>query len=441
MINQFNVSLWGDEAFAAVLAQFPPLKIIAKVAKDTSPPLYYLFLHFWMRLFGTSEVAIRALSFSFFILTCFFIYLIGKKLFNKETGILAAVLSLVNPFLFHYAFEGRMYALLVLTCTASFYFYLQESWFWYVVATLAALYTHHFALLIVAAQGILFLISVFQKRKRFFSEPFWAFLAVGFFYLPWLPALYYQTRLVESGFWLAKPNLRSLVDLFLSFTIGGEAKTLKLKIILGLLLALLVLRRWEKKKKATQCLIIWCLAPVILTFIVSFLGQSIFFDRYLLLIIPSLMLIFASNLRKIKKFPLSLLILMVTIFLLGTNTLYYFTHPTKKPFADLASYIKENRTEEIGLINYCGKAHHFFESKYYHLQAPIYTPDGNLPFFVGTALMEEGDIISQLPDKEIIWVITSDNKEDVHLPNYQLLGGKEFNGLKVLWFERNNEKN
>jgi len=182
MVNQFNASLWGDEAFAAVLAQHLPLEIIAKVAKDTSPPLYYLFLHFWMRLFGTSEIAIRALSFSFFLLTCFFIYLIGKKLFGQKTGILAAALSLVNPFLFHYAFEGRMYALLVLACTASIYFYLKKSWFWYIVATLAALYTHHFALLVIAVQGIWFLISVFQKKKRFFSNSFWAFLIVGLFF-------------------------------------------------------------------------------------------------------------------------------------------------------------------------------------------------------------------------------------------------------------------
>jgi len=438
MLNQFNVSLWGDEAFAAVLAQHLPLEIITKVAKDTSPPLYYLFLHFWMRLFGTSEIAIRTLSFSFFLLTCFFIYLIGKKLFGQKTGVLAATLSLVNPFLFHYAFEGRMYALLALTCTASIYFYLRKSWFWYVMVTLAALYTHHFALLVVAVQGIWFLISVFQKRVKFFSKSFWAFLAVGLFYLPWLPALYYQTKLVESGFWLAKPNLRSLMDLFLSFTIGGEAKTLKLKIILGLLLTLLGLRQWAKKKRATRCLLIWCLAPIILTFIVSLLGQSIFFDRYLLLVIPPLMLLLASNLRKVKKVPLGLLILAVAIFLLGTNAFNYFIHPTKKPFAHLALYIKQNKTEEIGLVNYCGNAHHLFESKYYHLQAPIYAPGGNLPFFVGTALMGKEDIISQLPDRDLIWVITSDNKEDVDLANYHYFGGKEFDGLRVLWFKRNN---
>jgi len=440
MLNQFNVSLWGDESFAAVLAQHLPLEIITKVAKDTSPPLYYLFLHFWMRLFGTSEIAIRTLSFSFFLLTCFLIYLIGKKLFDQKTGVIAATLSLINPFLFHYAFEGRMYALLVLTCTASIYFYLRKSWFWYVVVTLAALYTHHFALLVVAVQGIWFLISVFQKRIKFFSKSFWAFLAVGLFYLPWLPALYYQTKLVEGGFWLARPNLQSLVDLFLSFTIGGEAKTLKLKIILGLFLALLGLRQWSKKKRATRCLLVWCLVPIVLTFIVSFLGQSIFFDRYLLLVIPPLMLLVASNLRKIKKVPLSLLILTATIFLLGTNTFDYFIHPTKKPFTRLAFYIKQNKTEEIGLINYCGNAHHLFESKYYHLQAPIYAPDENLPFFVGTALMEKEDMISKLPNKDLIWVITSDNKEDVNFTNYQYFGGKEFDGLKVLWFKRNNGK-
>jgi len=152
------------------------------------------------------------------------------------------------------------------------------------------------------------------------------------------------------------------------------------------------------------------------------------------------MLLLASNLRKIKKVPLGLFILAAAIFLLGTNAFNYFIHPIKKPFACLASYVKQNKAEEIGLINYCGQAHHLFESKYYHLQAPIYAPDENLPFFVGTALMEKEDMISKLPNRDLIWVITSDNKENVNLANYQYFDGKEFDGLKVLWFKRNNGK-
>jgi len=66
-MNQFSVSLWGDEAWAATLAAKPYLKIISIVARDTSPPLYYLLYHTWIKFFGISEVSIRTLSFLVFL--------------------------------------------------------------------------------------------------------------------------------------------------------------------------------------------------------------------------------------------------------------------------------------------------------------------------------------------------------------------------------------
>ena len=93
MLNQFNASLWGDESWAVTLAVKPINQIISIVARDTSPPLYYLFDHLWMRVFGTSEVSIRTLTFIFFLLTVFLVYLIGKHLWDQKTGIWAGLLA------------------------------------------------------------------------------------------------------------------------------------------------------------------------------------------------------------------------------------------------------------------------------------------------------------------------------------------------------------
>ena len=124
-MNQFTASLWGDEGFAAVLAQKSIPEIVSIVARDTSPPFFYFTLHLWMRIFGTSEVAIRSLSFLYFALLILTVFLIGKLLWNKRTGLLAALLTFTNPFLFRYAFEGRMYSILAFFSTLSMFFYLQ----------------------------------------------------------------------------------------------------------------------------------------------------------------------------------------------------------------------------------------------------------------------------------------------------------------------------
>src|SRR4030043_2253940 len=144
-MNQFTASLWGDEAFSAILSQKSIPQIIAIIARDTSPPLYNICEHLLFRFFGSSEIAIRALSFAFFILAIFFVYKIGENLWSRKTGAIAAILTFFNPFFFTYAFEGGMYSLLALTVTSSFYFFLSRRWKLYVLTTAAALYTHHFA--------------------------------------------------------------------------------------------------------------------------------------------------------------------------------------------------------------------------------------------------------------------------------------------------------
>src|SRR3990167_8193462 len=100
-MNQFTASLWGDEAFSAILSQKSLPQIISTIARDTSPPLYNLSEHLWFGVFGSSEVAIRALSFLYFLIAIFFVY---KKIWNRNTGVLAAGLTFLNPFFFTYAF-------------------------------------------------------------------------------------------------------------------------------------------------------------------------------------------------------------------------------------------------------------------------------------------------------------------------------------------------
>lgn len=420
-MNQFTASLWGDEAFAAVLAQKPYWQIVLQVARDTSPPLFYLSLHTWMKLFGSSEPAIRTHSFFYFLLLVYVVYLLGKHLFDKKIGAIAAILTFLNPFLFQYGFEGRMYSILAFYSTLSMYFFITQKKWPYILASTAALYSHHFAIFIILSQFIFQL----PKLKKNFLETIKPFFWIGFFYLPWLYPLYYQTSLVTSGFWLAKPDLESVYHLFRSFLAGGFEHQLKNKILLvsGLLL---LSRRWQKQD---FLLLGWLALPISLTFIFSQLKQSIFFDRYLLFIIPSLILLLTSRLRKIS-YPL----LALLIFWLGLTTFSYFTHPTKRPFRELAQFIHQTTRLDDALINWSGQAHHFFESKYYGLAAPLYYPQGEPPFYIGTALMEARDIIQELPVKERIGVITSDSVESVTLPGYQQGQVNDFSALKLIWF-------
>ena len=432
-MNQFTASLWGDEGWAATLAVKPLVKIITLVAKDTSPPLYYIFLHTWMKIFGTSEVAIRGLSFLFFLGTALAVYLIGKHLWDKKTGLLAALLTLANPFLFTYAFEGRMYAILALTTTLSVYFFLKKQRLGFILATAAALYSHHFSIFVVIFEFIWRLgeIKFWQKPIKATFKNLTDFFLIGLLYLPWVYPLYYQTSLVGSGFWLGRPTFKTLGETISKYVVGS-GKELTRQLTGGLIVLLLVLRKWLVDKKKTVFLLGWFFAPLLFTFVISQFFQPIFFDRYLLIAIPAATLLLASCQRKTSLIPL----LLIIAFLAQLNW-FYFTHPNKRPFRQLAQFIKKE-APGLPLINYNDTAHHLWESKYYGLEAPIYTPQP-LPFYTGTALMGEGDTITTLPQVDQLGVIASipDEKSRVFsLPGYHLLKFKSFGSLTFLWMEK-----
>jgi len=427
-MNQFTASLWGDEAWAATLAVKSISQIIKIVARDTSPPFYYLLLHGWMKIFGVSEVAIRSLSFLFFIGTAITVYFIGKHLWDKKTGIFASLLTLVNPFLFTYAFESRMYSLLALTSTLSIYFFLKKHRLGFILATTAALYTHHFSIFIVIFEAIWRFRESWGKNLKQFVKNFSDFLIIGALYLPWVYPLYYQTSLVKSGFWLGKPTFATLRETIQKFLVGSGKETLR-PIAYWAIIAILFLRKWFEGGRKTIFLVGWFFTPLILTYIVSQFFQSIFYDRYLLIAIPAVSLLIASNRRK-----LSFIFIFIVIFCLGILNYYYFSHPTKSPFRQLASFVK-SQAKDLPLINHNAAAHHLWESKYYGLKAPIYTPQP-LPFYTGTALMEPEDTTKTLPEKKEIGVITSAPLEEVKIPGFHSLKVQQFGRLSFLWMEK-----
>jgi hypothetical protein len=433
-MNQFTASLWGDESFAAVLAQKPIEQIIKIVAHDTSPPLYYICLHGWMKIFGTSEIAIRMLSFLFFLGLCFVVYLIAKHLFDKKTGILAGILTFLNPFLFSYGFEGRMYSILALTSTLSIYFYLKKRWVGLVLATTAALYSHHFALVVVLVEGFWTLVEVLKAKKysfKNFFRFFWPFLAVFILYIPWFYPLYYQTKLVEGGFWLGRPGINDVLSLFKNF-LAGSVETDWSVWVVGIFLGLFLMRKW-KKDKEDLFLLSWAIIPIFLIFFISQIGSSIFYDRYMLAMIPPVLIIAISYRRKFVSLGL-ILVLMLTLMKMDYN---YFLNPKKRPFRELANYVKSQLGPGVSLINFNAKAHHLWEARYYGIDAPLFVPEGSLPFFVGTALMAREDTIAEVPKTGVLGVITSGSVEEVEFEGYRLEEIVAFGELKVLWFQKN----
>jgi len=74
-------------------------------------PLYFVLLKFWMKIFGQDETAMRSLSLIFGVLTVPLVYLVSKKI--VKNSVFPALICAVSPLLVLFSVEVRMYSLVV----------------------------------------------------------------------------------------------------------------------------------------------------------------------------------------------------------------------------------------------------------------------------------------------------------------------------------------
>lgn len=215
--------IWRDEAFSFLLAKRPWYQMISLTASDFNPPLYYFILNVWMRVFGTSEIALRSLSILMYVVGVFFVYELFKVILKSRhrTAALYTLLFALNPLLLYYAFEARMYTMLFCFGMMSTFFYFKKQYRLYAIATVLGLYTHYFMAFILLGQGIHALLN---HRGRIVSAPiFRTMMICGILFLPWALFFLSNNTSLDNEFWVSKLTLK---DTFLipGFLMSGIDK-------------------------------------------------------------------------------------------------------------------------------------------------------------------------------------------------------------------------
>ena len=192
---------WIDEGISLGIASHPLAEIPGLLVSDGSPPLYYLLLHGWMAVFGSSEVSTHSLSLLFAVATVPAAWWAGRSLFDRRVGLIAAGLFAFNPFLTGFSRETRMYtlvALLSVLVTASFlhvYAFGRRRYLPLFVGSLALLlYTHTWGLFAAAgcAAALLPCLLARSDRRRLAVDAGIGFGLAALLFAPWLPTLLYQ---------------------------------------------------------------------------------------------------------------------------------------------------------------------------------------------------------------------------------------------------------
>ena len=241
--------LWLDEALTVDIARLPLHEIPNALKHDGAPPLYYYLLHFWIVLFGQSNVAVRSLSGVVAVLTLPVAWLCGRRLGGRAVAWTMLVLLASAPFAVYYATESRMYALVILLTGCGF-LALQRAvaaprpanLIAVAVVTAALLYAQYWSVYLVGMVVIWLVASIVRTRRRGHPEsaPWAALIAVGagcLLFVPWLPTFFFQTRHTGTP-WAAPPNFSAVINALTGFT-DNQGSTLMTATNQGRLLAVI----------------------------------------------------------------------------------------------------------------------------------------------------------------------------------------------------------
>jgi mannosyltransferase len=309
---------WVDEGISIGIASHPLKQIPGLLRRDGSPPLFYVVLHFWIRLFGTSEIATHMLPLLVSLGAVPVAYWAGRELFGREAGVAAAALFATNPFLDWYGTETRMYPIVIVLSV------LGVTFAWRavrdrssldaasaVVAFAALVYTHDWGIyLTLVTAAVFFGLSWLQGDRKLAWWVLGAGGAVLVLWLPWLPSFAFQAKNTAAP-WAVQPGIG---DFFAdpASAIGGT---------LGFLIAPLLIaggywcrHLWTSTQRQVVCLFA---ALGLLTTLTGFIGAQIepsWTVRYLAVIVGPFLLAAAGAFGSSRQ---GQAIVVVTCTLLG----------------------------------------------------------------------------------------------------------------------------
>ena len=244
-------ALWLDEALTVNIARLPLSELTDGLRQDGAPPLYYVLLHGWMRLFGTGDVAVRALSGLFGVASLPLAWLAGRRLGGPRVAWAALLLLASSPFAVHFSTEARMYALIILLtlvgylCVANALERPSKGWLAGVAAVTGLLSLSHYwtFYLLAAVVAVLGRLAWRPGPARDGARRCLVAMGLGaLMFVPWLPVFVFQ--LLHTGTpWTKSPTLAAVVGVIDEFAGGGTAAGSLLGVLFILLLAIGVVGR------------------------------------------------------------------------------------------------------------------------------------------------------------------------------------------------------
>lgn len=398
-----NKSLWRDEILLALnIMERSMLELFKPLDYNQYAPIGFLIIQkLIISFFGTGEFALRLFPFICSIGSLFFFYKLSEKCISKRAVPIAVGIFAILVPLLYYSSETKQYSsdvliaillvLLILKIETSGLNVFRA--FLYGTIGGASIWFSHTAVFILVSSGIyITLNSIIKKdvKKVVLSSIMFLLWVVSFATFYYLILIHTYTNKGLTNFWdsfylslpffsaTATSTYKKIFFEFLRFSTFG------IPAFLGLLIGFISLYRENKK-------IFFILTiPIFVTLIASLLHKYPLFERFLLFLIPLLILFIAEGAEWVKEktWNISPVLGILIICALFYKPLYFtkenFTNPiTQEEIKPVLKYVK-NHLKNNDVIYVSNPLQYTF--KYY---APGYDFCNNFPLIAERGNLEE----------------------------------------------------
>jgi 4-amino-4-deoxy-L-arabinose transferase-like glycosyltransferase len=295
-----------DETLALFIGRgsFPSV-LHEVIAERGGAPLHFLFAWLIVHL-GGGLTALRIVSIVFAIASVPAIALLGSKLADRTIGLVAALLAGGTwVFLFH-GIYGRMYSLFLLTSTLSFIALLhalehggRRRFALWGIALLAALASHPYAVLVVAAQALYVVLRGERRRAALWTLAVVAVVALPFWWADLVLRGRFDVGVGGGGTRLGTP---AAVAHYFWWVAGdfsaGPGRWLALVLLLAAVGFVLLARRRKTSGLLTACVI---LVPAMALTVVRLQATASPQARHLIFALPFFSTLLATTLVDLAR--------------------------------------------------------------------------------------------------------------------------------------------
>lgn len=339
-LPHLSLPYYGDEGFAFgpavhLMYNSGPSLLPGGLIPDYSyghPLLFHFMVASWMKVFGESIFVAKSFALFVSILLLIAVFLTGKSIFNKDAGLLAAILLFFQPVFLAQSSFILLEVLLALLGLLTLFTFFKKKWLLYALAGSALILTKESGLFLIFALCVWQLLEIFIEKEHEFSARRFLFR----YLIILIPAMIFGLFLIQQKLtwgWFLFPN--RMDDMAITFDSINHNLGLIRKIVFfmhgrvwlvwGLIVALLGYyflpgKRFDWKQ--------WKFIWLIMLFVgVFWFMSSLNFisNRYFLILMPLLMLVISA--LAVQAFQLKKWLLYPFIVaMIFTQSLYAFRH-------------------------------------------------------------------------------------------------------------------